>query len=330
MVPSFNHAGFVGQTIESALSQNVSLEVIVVDDASSDRSRDVIAQYSDPRVRLLLHDENRGPAAALNTGITAARGDYITALGSDDYYLPHTLAKQLDFLRNHPNYDAVFGMPHLIDEQGRHVTEGGYREFAHPFVGAEATKADWLRYFFLMGNCLCHPAVMLRRRVHETVGLYDPRLLNLQDFDLWVRMLLGGMNFFVLPVELTARRVHGKNLSGPTVSTALRSQFEILQILKAYRTLPAAELYAIFAVQIRQAGIEQGLTSGALLSALASASTLRGMHYFALEMLYEALEGDPNADCRPLFKLSGRLDPFGLVRTVPQVPVANRARPVAR
>jgi glycosyltransferase involved in cell wall biosynthesis len=318
VIPSFNHAAFVGQAIESVLAQDVDLELLVVDDASADQSRDVIASFSDPRLRFLPQAENRGPSAALNVGIAVARGQYVTALGSDDFYLPGTLRTQLSFLDGHSQYDAVFGLPRLINENGKPLNIG-YREFSHPFIGKHATRFAWLRHFFLNGNCLCHPTVMMRRRVHDVVGLYDPRLLNLQDFDLWVRMLVRGLIFFTLPVELTARRIfaNNQNLSSASVPTALRSKFELLQVLKSYRSLSASDLGEVFAHELQLLKQPGGLSAGAILASIASHSRISAMQYFALESLYESFAGDRKADCRPLFALAGRLDPFGVVRRSP-------------
>lgn len=313
VIPSFNHGAFIGQAIESVLAQDVDLELLVVDDASTDHSRDVISSFSDPRLRFLPQAENRGPSAALNVGVAAARGQYVTALGSDDFYLPDTVRTQTSFLDGHPQYDAVFGLPRLISESGTPLN-AGYQEFSHPFIGKNATRFEWLRHFFLNGNCLCHPTVMMRRRVHNAVGLYDLRLLNLQDLDLWVRMLVRGLMFFVLPVELTARRTFANNqsLSNRSLPTALRTQFELLQVLKAYRSLSVSDLGEIFAQELRQVRQPDMRSAGAILATIASHSRTAGMQYYALESLYESFAADRKADCRPLFALAARLDPFGL------------------
>jgi glycosyltransferase involved in cell wall biosynthesis len=312
VIPSYNHADFVGQAIQSALDQDVDLEVVVVDDASGDRSRAVISAFSDPRLKFLPQSQNRGPSVALNIGIEAARGAFITALGSDDFYLPQTLQKQLAFLHDHPEYDAVFGMPLRVDEAGRPL-KGGYAEFQHPFVGKVASRYDWLRHFFLIGNCLCHPTVMLRRGVHETVGLYDPRLLNLQDFDMWVRMLLAGMSFFVLSADLTGRRVFSnrRNLSAPGAATSVRAQFEFIQVIKRYRSMPSSDLYQAFGPELRMMRAPPDLNAASAIAAVAATSGNRAMQYFAVESLYEGLGNDARADCRLLFALASKLDPFG-------------------
>ena len=325
VIPSYNHAAFVEQAIESVLrDQGEEVELIVVDDASTDGSAKRVAVNRDPHLRLIELPANAGTSAALNAGIKASHGAYIGVLGSDDFFLPGTLRKQLDFLDSHPQYDAVFGMPRMVGEAGEALNTG-YAEFAHPFVGVEASRAAWLRQFFMKGNCVCHPTAMLRRQVHETVGLYDPRLLNLSDFDLWVRMLAAGLSFFVMPDELTNRRIRSnrQNLSAAKPSTSLRTAFEITQILKPYRGLAASYLYEVFANEVGVARIPPGLPSGVLLADIASRSSFRPMQYFALESLYQHLGSFPEANCTMLFRLAERIDPFALAPK----PVPGPARP---
>ncbi len=173
MIPSYNHAPFVRQAISSVLDQDTDgVEIVVVDDASTDRSLDVIREFRSDRLQLTELPRNVGVSAALNAAFVASHGEYIAVLGSDDFFLPGALRTQADFLESHPEYDAVFGMPRLVTDLGVPLCEG-YRGFTNPFAGMEPNRLDWLRRLFLKGNCLCHPTAMLRRRVHETVGLYD-------------------------------------------------------------------------------------------------------------------------------------------------------------
>ena len=83
-IPSFNHARFIGECIESVLSQSIQdFEVLVTDDASSDHSMDVIKAFKDPRVKVERHATTLGPSAAINSAVRRARGKYVAILGSD-------------------------------------------------------------------------------------------------------------------------------------------------------------------------------------------------------------------------------------------------------
>ena len=97
-------------------------------------------------------------------------------LASDDYFLPGKLEKQVRFLEDHPHVAAVFGLPRFIDQRGVPLTHSFNGDvFLAPFTRGLRTRADWLRHFFYEGNCLCHPASMVRRSAYDRVGLFDPK-----------------------------------------------------------------------------------------------------------------------------------------------------------
>jgi glycosyltransferase involved in cell wall biosynthesis len=99
VIPAYNRSGVLRQAIDSVLAQTHSdLEVIVVDDGSTDDTAALVAEYDDDRVRYVGHERNRGRSAARNTGIEASNGEYIAFLDSDDRWLPHKLERQLDRL----------------------------------------------------------------------------------------------------------------------------------------------------------------------------------------------------------------------------------------
>ncbi|HEX8251898.1 MAG TPA: glycosyltransferase family 2 protein [Thermoanaerobaculia bacterium] len=92
VIPMYNRAAFIGRTLRSCLEQEGDLEVIVVDDGSSDGSAEVVRRFDDPRIRLVRHEKNRGVGPARNTGVGVATGDWIIALDSDDELLPGAIA----------------------------------------------------------------------------------------------------------------------------------------------------------------------------------------------------------------------------------------------
>jgi len=92
IIPSYNRANTIGRAIQSALSQSYQdFEIIVIDDGSTDHTEEVIRSFQDSRIRYIRHNRNRGGSAARNTGIHAARGEYIAFLDSDDEWLPQKL-----------------------------------------------------------------------------------------------------------------------------------------------------------------------------------------------------------------------------------------------
>jgi glycosyltransferase involved in cell wall biosynthesis len=109
VIPAYKQAAFVGEAIQSVLDQSYPhFEVIVVNDASPDHTSEVVRQFADPRVKLIVHEENRGLPAARNTGMKAANGELIALLDSDDFFHPEKLQTHVDFLEKHPAVGVTY------------------------------------------------------------------------------------------------------------------------------------------------------------------------------------------------------------------------------
>jgi glycosyltransferase involved in cell wall biosynthesis len=206
VIPSYKHEAWIHTSINSVLAQDwEDFEIIITDDGSSDNTVQQIKSIKDPRIDLKVFKENRGAGLATNYGISRARGEFIAILNSDDYFAPKKLSTQVKFLRQHPNIGAVFGWPALVDEQGNAFTQTDHKDFG-VFQVANRNRMQWLRQFFDHGNCLCHPTVMIRKSCYEAVGLYDARLAQVPDFDMWVRLAMQ-FEIYVLPEVLTYFRI---------------------------------------------------------------------------------------------------------------------------
>ena len=248
VVASYNHAAYVQTCLHSALEQEVSadLEIVVTDDGSSDDTVARIQALQDARIHLHVLPYNRGACIALNHAILRARGDYIAVLNSDDYFLPGKLARQLQVLQAHPQVGAVFGLPAFINEQGQVFDDPQHRD-RHAFVAEQRNRFEWLRHFFDQGNALCHPTVLIRREVYQRIGLYDPRLAQVPDLDMWIR-LASHTELHVLPQALTAFRVRDglQNASAGRPEVIVRDAWERARILRHYLALPDAALRQVF------------------------------------------------------------------------------------
>jgi glycosyltransferase involved in cell wall biosynthesis len=103
IIPNYNNAAVIRRAIDSVLAQSFSdFELLVVDDASTDESLAVIRTYDDPRLRLLVNEENVGVAGVWNRAVREARGEWVALLDSDDSWQPEKLSRQMAFLREHP------------------------------------------------------------------------------------------------------------------------------------------------------------------------------------------------------------------------------------
>jgi glycosyltransferase involved in cell wall biosynthesis len=190
-----NGERFLQAAIESILQQTLDrIELIVIDDGSSDGSPGILAGIDDPRFRT-RRQEHAGLAAALNAGIREARADLVARMDCDDESEPRRLERQLEYLRDHPAVGLLGTAGTLVDEAD--VEVGEWRP-----PGDDAS----IRRTMIRRNQFMHPSVMLRKSVFEAVGGYREDMPRAQDYDLWLRMLAHtrGAN---LPEPLLRRRL---------------------------------------------------------------------------------------------------------------------------
>lgn len=247
VVASYNHQAYVRSCLQSVLDQDFQdIEIIVTDDGSSDQTVAQIQTLKDSRIHLKVLQRNHGACIALNDAILRSSGSFIAVLNSDDYFLPGKLSQQLTYLQTHPEIGAVFGLPAFINEQGEVFDDPAHRDH-NAFRAEERSRHQWLRYFFDEGNALCHPTALIRRSVYEQLGLYDPRLAQVPDLDMWIR-LASYTNLYVMPRPLTAFRVRDglQNASAGRPEVIVRDAWERARILRHYLTLPEPDLLQVF------------------------------------------------------------------------------------
>jgi glycosyltransferase involved in cell wall biosynthesis len=307
LVKSYNHANYIAQTIDSILAQSFQdFEIVVTDDASTDGTPDIVRRYRDPRIRLDVSPRNLGISGAMNATIARARGRYLAILNSDDWSLPGRLRLQADFLDARPDVSVVFGLPRIVDEHGNPTTSPV--DFTQPPRFPDFSRRSWLRQFFFAGNCLCAPTAMMRREACQAAGPYDRRLTNLQDLDMWIRMLLAGHSIHVLPEEVTAFRIRANNanMSAPRPDTYLRGRFEATRILRHYAAFDRALFIEVFG----EAGQPVPDAPPARLVAELAARDPRPEHQnFALDVLWHIARDDDDFD--RLRVLAGSIDALG-------------------
>jgi glycosyltransferase involved in cell wall biosynthesis len=229
IIPAYNQGHYLPAAIQSVLDQTyAAFEILVVDDGSTDNSREVVAQFTDPRV-YYLYQENRGLSGARNTGIRHARGDYLSYLDSDDQFLPQKLSLQVAALHEQPTVDFVAGQAVPIDEQGQQVG----KIFDD---GLPANEID-----LLLGNPLHVGSVLLRRSRQAQVGFFDENLRSYEDWDMWLRLARQGCRMAWLPQPVSLYRFHRAQMTrdGQQMTTAT---FAVLDKLYADPDLPPAWL----------------------------------------------------------------------------------------
>lgn len=239
ILTSFNHGKFLREAIDSVLNQTFAdFELIILDDASTDDSWDLICQYADPRIKAHRNEANVGYKYWFSKAMPGmALGDYVAIHHSDDVWEPTKLAKQVACLDANPEIGAVFTNAAAITENSALMTDEQHFYFSI-FNQPNRTRHAWLRHFFSHGNALCHPSVLIRRRCYETCGVYRHQLAQLADFDMWIRLCLR-YEIHILPEKLVRFRVRDNeaNVSGDRPETRIRSAYEYYQVLRNYRDL---------------------------------------------------------------------------------------------
>ncbi len=198
VIPTYNRADLVGAAIDSVLTQTFAdLELIVVDDGSTDDTPAVLARFTDPRVRV-ISQANQGISGALNAGMRAARGEYVIMLGSDDRFLPTCLDGLVARVNSSPSAVVVYGRARAIDTQGAPLAA---------MTGAPPPYPDNPLLSALYGDFVATIAALIRRDALEQVGYCDPALRGNEDWDLWIRLARVGAFAFV-PEVLVEFRIH--------------------------------------------------------------------------------------------------------------------------
>lgn len=235
ILPAYNHAPYVAAAVRSVLDQSVrNLELIVVDDGSSDSTPDVVAAIQDPRLKLIRLPDNRA-VHARNLALSLAQGRYIAFQNSDDLWQPGKLAAQLAVMEAQSGVSACFTGVSLIDMNSQ-PANGTWAD--HLFTTDNRPPHRWLRHFFDVGNCLLLASALVRRKDLVKLGGLRASLVQLGDFDLWIQLAAEGQ-FSILPEPLTRMRIlENSNLSGPSEGAARRARLELVTLLERYAEEP--------------------------------------------------------------------------------------------
>jgi alpha-1,3-rhamnosyltransferase len=182
IIPSYNHEAFIATCIRSVFSQDyLNFEVIVIDDGSTDNSREILAKLHQEYDFKLILQENHGLSFTLNRGIQGySKGKYITLCSSDDFWLEGKLNKQVKFLEENHHIPMVFGKSKIIDFNGNYL-EDQTIALNHGLKGGYIFKEIFLQDF--------HPPVnyMYRSDIFNIIGLFDPEAWA-EDFDMNLRI----------------------------------------------------------------------------------------------------------------------------------------------
>jgi len=216
VIPTYNRATLIGETLDSVLAQTYcDFEIIVVDDGSTDNTSAIINTGYKDLVRY-IRQENAGQATARNTGIRIANGTYIAFLDDDDLWLPHKLARQMPLFESNPATVWVYCDAQVFDD----ITGQPLHNFSQinpPHVGQVASH-------LLQRDFIASPTPIIRRDIFEKVGYFDEsdQLRRREDWEMWLRLAVTCAVDYV-PEVLARYRVH----SGRVAQT--ESPYEVHQ-----------------------------------------------------------------------------------------------------
>lgn len=227
IIPCYNHARFLPYAIQSIEAQTyIDWEAIIVDDGSTDNSREVAKRHLNSRI-CYRYQENRGLSAARNTGIRAARGRYLAFLDADDEWEPCFLSTGVDSLSARKSVSAVVTLTSFIDEFGTRM----------PRVGGQTIDSNDFRLRLLEGGFFPVHAVLVRTDAVWQAGLFDESLSSVEDWDLWLRITMAGGTMMSIAEPMARYRISTGSMS----TNAIRMHTNRLAVLAKHFGPPDAD-----------------------------------------------------------------------------------------
>ncbi len=175
VMPAYNAEKYLREAIESILSQTYDdFEFIIINDGSTDKTKEIILSYSDPRIVYIENEQNSGICVTLNKGLDAARGKYIARMDSDDIAIPRRLETQVRYMDANPKIGASGSD---IEIFGEGIT---------PYIFTQLHTPDECSAGLLFNSCFAHPSVIIRKDILDQYNLrYKDEFRGLEDYELW-------------------------------------------------------------------------------------------------------------------------------------------------
>ncbi|WP_272995632.1 glycosyltransferase [Paraglaciecola agarilytica] len=228
VIPVYNAERYILKALRSVCEQSYqNLQIIVLDDGSTDRSKELIESVEDERIYLVSR-ENRGLIATLNEGISLSSGDYIARMDADDICLANRFAKQLEYLQKQTNVGVVFTGIEYINASG---------DIIRKKISNETRKIESVELLF--GCPVCHPTAMFNMNVLAKCDIkYDSDFNKTEDYELWTR-LINITQIGILSEALFQYRIHSESITSKSSdeqrNTAVRAIMKNLSNLDSQK-----------------------------------------------------------------------------------------------
>ncbi len=231
VMPSFNHAHFIKESIESVLSQDYpNIDLLVMDGGSSDSTVEILKSYGD-RITF-VSERDRGQSDAINKGLARVSGDIVCWLNSDDLFTPRAVSIVMKIFQEHPDVDFVYGNGWTIDEKGGMLGSSGVLPF-------DRWKLIHQR------NFLQQPSCFFRKSLLEKVGMIDETLHYVMDWELWIRF--SAYKGYFTDEFLSYNRTYNEN---KTQSGHFKRWKEIYRVVRKYTDAFCPPILGIYLLEV--------------------------------------------------------------------------------
>lgn len=196
MMPTYNNGKYIKQAIESIYAQNYNnIEIIVIDDGSTDNTKEILKQYKDIKY---FYIEHKGISFARNLALENSKGEYIAFLDSDDYWLPDKLNIQMQYLKNHPDCKIVFTKyKNIFEKEELKKNKRAMHE--------KAIEDSFQQYL---------PSTVLKKELFYKYGFFDEKFSGIEDAEFIYRISMKGINIkHYIDKVFYIRRIHGNNIT---------------------------------------------------------------------------------------------------------------------
>lgn len=213
---SYNSSKYILETLESAKAQTYQkIELIVSDDCSTDNTIEICSKWIEENkhnfisTKLIIVEENTGVAANCNRGVNAAKGEWIKLTAGDDILLPNSISDNVRWIRNKPDIKILFSDVFFISDE--FLINQINQSINYDNFFDESARYQYRK--LLISNKLLAPSAFLNKRVIKTLGGFDERIRNMEDYPFWIKATKFGIKLYFMPITTVKYRIHSESLS---------------------------------------------------------------------------------------------------------------------
>ena len=208
----YNGGKYLRESIDSILNQTFNnFELILVDDKSTDNTKQIIETYKDRRIKVIENNKNIGLTKSLNKAIKQSKGKYIARMDADDISHQDRLKEQYNFMEKSPDISIAGSFMNIINESGEIIS-----------INKIYTSFKVIKFVLLFKNCILHSSIIARSKDLKKIGFYNEKYKYTQDLDLYSRAINKNLKIAIIPKVLVSSRIHKETISKRPESNKLQ------------------------------------------------------------------------------------------------------------